>query len=78
VSVDPMRIVTVPNTMNGKTGLVCSYLGTVKDLDNLTILEIVENAKTFPFQGHLEALDSPSVDSNGPVKSCAKNLVRAA
>jgi DNA primase catalytic subunit len=78
VSVDPMRVVTVPNTVNGKTGLVCKFIGTPIDLERLTIPEILELSKVFPGQSYPEALDSPSVDSNGPVKSCAKNLVRAA
>jgi DNA primase catalytic subunit len=36
VSVDPMRVVTVPNTVNGKTGLVCSFIGKPVDLEKLT------------------------------------------
>ncbi len=78
VSVDPMRVVRVPNTMNGKTGLVCSYIGTVRDLENMTIPEILEVSKVFPVQSHLEALDSSSVGSNGLMKPCAKNLGEAA
>jgi hypothetical protein len=78
VSVDPMRVVTVPNTVNGKTGLVCRFIGTPIDLERLSIPEILEMSKVFPSQSYPEALDSPSVDSNGPMKSSAKNRVRAA
>jgi hypothetical protein len=78
VSVDPMRVVTVPNTVNGKTGLVCRFVGTPTDLEHLSIPEILELSKGFPVQSYPEALDSPSVDSNGPMKSCARNLVEAA
>jgi DNA primase catalytic subunit len=78
VSVDPMRVVTVPNTVNGKTGLVCSFIGTPKTLESLAISDVLELSKAFPVQSHLEALDSSSVGSNGPMKSCAKNLAEAA
>jgi DNA primase catalytic subunit len=76
VSVDPMRVVTVPNTVNAKTGLVCRFLGTPKDLEALTIPEIVEMSKTF-LDGYPEALECPSPKgegTNGLMKSCAKNL----
>jgi DNA primase catalytic subunit len=78
VSVDPMRVVTVPNTINGKTGLICRFIGSPKDLDRLTIPEVLEMSKTFPVHGYPESLDSPSMDSNGSMKSCAKNRVKAA
>jgi hypothetical protein len=45
VSVDPMRVVTVPNTINGKTGLVCRFIGSPKQLEKLTVPEIVEMSK---------------------------------
>ncbi len=77
LSVDPMRIVTVPNTLNGKTGLICRFIGTPKDLELLTIPDLLELCKTFP-PSYPEALDSPSVDSNGPMKTSAKNTVGAA
>jgi DNA primase catalytic subunit len=47
VSVDPMRVVTVPGTLNAKTGLVCSYLGNRKDFEKLTITQILEKSKSF-------------------------------
>jgi len=73
VSVDPMRVVTVPNTINGKSGLICRFVGTPKDLELLTISDLLERSKAFPAQSHSEALDDSSVRNNGPVKSCAKN-----
>lgn len=47
VSVDPMRVVTVPNTLNGKTGLICSYLGNRKTFEQLTVSQILEKSKSF-------------------------------
>jgi len=78
VSVDPMRVVTVPNTLNGKTGLICRFIGSPKNLETLSIPEILELSKTFPVQGHLEALEGSSMGCNGPMKSCAKKLAEAA
>jgi hypothetical protein len=78
VSVDPMRVVTVPNTINGKTGLVCRFIGTPKDLELLTIDEVLDMFKAFPVQSYPEALEGPSVGCNGPMKSCAKNMAEAA
>ena len=70
-----MRVVTVPNTINGKTGLVCRYLGTPKDLESLTIPEILEMSKTF-LDGYPEPLEHPlakAEETNGAMKTCAKN-----
>jgi DNA primase catalytic subunit len=79
VSVDPMRVVTVPNTVNGKTGLVCRFIGSPKDLEPLAIQEVLEISKTFP-QGYPETLESSfsNESPNGSMKSCAKNSVEAA
>jgi hypothetical protein len=76
-----MRIVTVPNTVNGKTGLVCSYIGDSKDLERLTILELLERSKGFcKFQGYPEPLESPlSKESpNGVMKQCDQHRAEAA
>jgi DNA primase catalytic subunit len=56
VSVDPMRLVTVPNTLNARTGLVCSFIGDAEDLERLTIPEILEKSKDFA-----RAASSPAV-----------------
>jgi len=66
VSVDPMRAVTVPNTANGKTGLICRFIATPKDLELLSIAALLDSSKVFPCNSHLETL-------NESVKSCAKN-----
>jgi DNA primase catalytic subunit len=71
VSVDPMRIVTVPNTLNAKTGLVCSFLGDGKGLERLTIPELLEKSKEFAkFHGYPEPLESPldGESANGAMK----------
>lgn len=39
LSADPMRIITVPNTLNAETGLICTYVGNRKELE----LQTVEN-----------------------------------
>jgi len=78
VSVDPMRVVTVPNTINGKTGLVCRFIGTPKDLELLNISELLDISKAFP-HGYPEPLETlPPRGANGAMKSCAKNMVEAA
>jgi hypothetical protein len=80
VSVDPMRVVTVPNTINGKTGLICRFIGSHKNLENLTITEILEMSKTF-LQSCPEPLESPlatAEGTTGAMKTSAKNLVGAA
>lgn len=69
VSVDPMRIVTVPNTLNGKTGLICSFIGNRNDLEKLSIPNLLERSKAFSrfHQGYPEPLEGPlqkSVGSN--------------
>jgi hypothetical protein len=73
-----MRVITVPNTVNGKTGLICRFIGLPKDLELLTIPELLEMSKRSQFQGYPEALGGSSMGSNGPMKSCAKNQARAA
>lgn len=77
VSVDPMRVVTVPNTLNGKTGLTCSFIGSAKDLEKLTIPKLLEKCKSF--HGYPEPLEDSSIleSRNGAVKSRAKNVARA-
>jgi hypothetical protein len=82
-----MRVVTVPNTLNGKTGLVCKFIGTPKDLQLLTIDELLQLSKTFP-HGYPEPLRDSLIkepglpasqsSSNGAVKKCAKNMAEAA
>ena len=45
VSTDPMRVITVPSTLNGESGLVCTYIGDRKDLELQTVDNIIANAK---------------------------------
>ncbi len=44
VSTDPMRVITVPSTLNGESGLVCTYIGDRKDLELQTAENIIANA----------------------------------
>ena len=67
-------------TINGKTGLVCCFIGSPKELEKLTVPEIVEMSKTF-VQSYPEPLESPAptgMGTTGAMKTCAKNLVGAA
>ena len=45
LSVDPMRIITVPNSLNGETGLKCIYIGDGKDLELHSIENILALAR---------------------------------
>jgi len=45
LSVDPMRIITVPNTLNAETGLKCIYIGTRKNLEFRTVENILWQAR---------------------------------
>ena len=47
VSTDPMRIITVPETLNAESGLVCRYLGDRKDLERQSIDQIILDAVPF-------------------------------
>jgi hypothetical protein len=44
LAVDPMRILAVPGSLNGDTGLVCSYVGSPRELESKTVREILEKA----------------------------------
>lgn len=44
LSSDVLRIITVPDSLNGETGLICTLLGSPFDFRELTIPEIVEMA----------------------------------
>jgi hypothetical protein len=47
VSTDPMRIITVPETLNAESGLVCHYLGDGKDLERQSIEYIIKSSIPF-------------------------------
>ena len=58
VSVDPMRVVTVPNTLNGLTGLVCKYLGDRKEFEKLSITSLLDETRAFiKFHSYPEPLE---------------------
>jgi hypothetical protein len=44
VSVDPMRVVTVPGTLNADTGLACCKIGSPEDLENMSVFHLLERA----------------------------------
>jgi hypothetical protein len=39
------RVITFPESLNGETGLVCSYLGNPVEFCNLKVYEILEQAR---------------------------------
>jgi hypothetical protein len=44
VSIDPMRVMTVPKTLNLDTGLICLHIGTPNDLESTNIPSMLEEA----------------------------------
>jgi hypothetical protein len=40
-----MRVITVPESLNGETGLVCSYLGSPVDFADLKVSEVLVEAR---------------------------------
>ena len=53
LSVDPMRVMTVPGSLNAVSGLMCSYIGKRQDLEKSTTRTTVEAAKpTMLIHGH--------------------------
>jgi hypothetical protein len=45
LSCDPLRVVTFPESLNGRTGLICSYLGGPKDFENTSISDVLWRSK---------------------------------
>ncbi len=39
-----MRVMTIPNTLNGKTGLICFEVGTPSDFEVLTLEKVVQKS----------------------------------
>ena len=46
LSVDTQRVITFPESLNGETGLVCSYLGRPDEFRDMTIDQIVTKARS--------------------------------
>jgi DNA primase catalytic subunit len=61
VSVDPMRVITVPNSLNGHTGLVCIPLGNRQRLEQLTVEQICDRAFTYAHPELVESLLTPTL-----------------
>jgi hypothetical protein len=47
VSTDPMRIITVPETLNAESGLICRYIGNRKEIERKSVDQIVKDAVPF-------------------------------
>ncbi len=45
LSCNVMRVITFPDSLNGETGLVCSYLGSVREFSRMKVYEILDCAK---------------------------------
>jgi hypothetical protein len=46
LSCDVMRVITFPESLNGETGLVCSYICGANEFSDLKVYEILEAAKS--------------------------------
>ena len=57
VASDPMRIVSVPHSLNATTGLVCVPVGDRKSLERLVIEDLAKNASFSCVLGTWTALD---------------------
>ena len=44
LSSDPLRVMTVPNTLNGNSGLVCFDVGTPSDFEAITLEKVVQKS----------------------------------
>jgi hypothetical protein len=45
LSSDVMRVITVPESLNGESGLICSYLGDPKEFTRMSVEDIVKKAR---------------------------------
>ena len=45
LSCDVTRVISFPESLNGETGLVCSYLGRTRDFERLTVKAILDKAR---------------------------------
>jgi hypothetical protein len=46
LSSDTQRVITVPESLNGETGLICSYLGNLKEFQDTKISDVLEMTGT--------------------------------
>ena len=54
LAADPMRIITLPCSLNVRGGLICLPIGTKKDLENLKIVSLLMKADPCPFIGRFQ------------------------
>lgn len=45
LSVDPMRVLSLPTSLNAETGLICSHIGSKKDLEYQKVSDIIARAR---------------------------------
>jgi DNA primase catalytic subunit len=74
LSCDPMRVVTFPGSLNGKTGLVCSYLGKPTDFESLSISDILfrSRAMKYFFNTSFEPMNHSHPEPVRAMTLCAK------
>jgi hypothetical protein len=46
LSSDVLRVITFPESLNGETGLICSYLGGTNEFSGMKVYEILEGANS--------------------------------
>ena len=63
LSSDVMRVITVPESLNGESSLVCSYLGGPKEFTRMSVEEIMRaNESGFNQLANIVKLQDPEVD----------------
>ena len=61
LSVDPMRVISIPESLNAVTGVSCSYLGDSKQFKRLTVEQILRRARRA--KASINGLNWSSADS---------------
>jgi hypothetical protein len=49
LSCDPMRMITFPESLNARTRLICSYLGTPSDFARKPVIEILRESRALRY-----------------------------
>ena len=71
LSSDVTRIITFPGSLNGETGLICSYLGKREDFEKISISDVLWDSKAVKFLYDLNWIKGSELHSHpepGPLK----------
>ena len=69
LSVDPMRVISLPESLNARTGLICRYIGGPREFEELHLTNLVRESSAnrffysnkFSFMNQIEAHPEPHV-----------------